>query len=114
MELNFKKTDNIVTIYLKGRLDVHYSADIEQELERLIPLYPQSHFLINMKEVEYISSAGLRIIVMTMKSLKEADRKMVLCCINDAVRKVFEVVQVVDMFNIYSAEDKAVEFLQRL
>lgn len=114
MELNFKKTDNIVTIYLKGRLDVHYSADIEQELEKLIPLYPQSHFLINMKDIEYISSAGLRIIVMTMKSLKEHDRKMVLCCINDAVRKVFEVVQVIDMFNIYSSEDKAVEFLRNL
>lgn len=114
MELNFKKTDNIVVIYLKGRLDVHYSADIEQELERLIPLYPQSHFLINMKDVEYISSAGLRIIVMAMKSLKEHDRKLVLCCINEAVRKVFEVVQLIDMFSIYSSEDKALGFLQNL
>jgi anti-sigma B factor antagonist len=114
MELNFKKTGNIVVIYLKGRLDVHYSADIEQELERLIPLYPQSHFLVNMQEVEYISSSGLRIIVMAMKLLKEQDRKMVLCCINEAVRKVFEVVQVIDMFHVYSSEPKALEFLQNL
>ncbi len=114
MELNFKKTGNIVSIYLKGRLDVHYSADIEQELERLVPLYPASHFLINMKDVEYISSSGLRIIVMTMKLLKAQERKLVLCCINEAVRKVFEVVQVIDMFDIFASEEKGVEFLQNL
>ena len=114
MELNFKKTDNIVSIYLKGRLDVHYSADIEQELERLIPLYPNSHFLINMKDVEYISSSGLRIIVMTMKLLKAQERKLVLCCISESVRKVFEVVQVIDMFDIYASEYKGIEFLQNL
>lgn len=114
MELNFRKTGNVVIIYLKGRLDVHHSADIEQELERLIPMEPASHFIINMKDVEYISSSGLRIIVITMKALKAEKRHLLLCCINEAVRKVFEVVQLTDIFKIHESEDKALEYLADL
>ena len=114
MELNFKKKENVVIIYLKGRLDVHHSADIEEELDRLIPMEPASHFIINMQDVEYISSSGLRIIVITMKTLKANNRKMLLCCINESVRKVFEVVQLTDIFKIYGSEQKALEYLNSL
>ena len=36
MELNSKKTGNAIIIYLQGRLDVHLSADIEKEINKLI------------------------------------------------------------------------------
>ena len=92
MELNFKKIGNVVIVYLRGRLDVHHTTDIEEELGKLIPMEPTSHFIINMQDVEYMSSSGLRIIVMTMKALKKNNRMMLLCCINESVRKVFEIV----------------------
>lgn len=114
MELNFKKNGNVVIIYLKGRLDVHHSADIEEELDRLILMEPASHFIVNMQDVEYISSSGLRIIVSTMKTLKANKRKMLLCCINKAVRKVFEIVEIINIFQIFDTEEKALEYLNNL
>ncbi|HRU65491.1 MAG TPA: STAS domain-containing protein, partial [Spirochaetota bacterium] len=66
MDLNLKKSGNAVIIYLAGRLDVHLSADIEKEINKLINTEPDSHFVLNLKDVEYMSSSGLRIFVSTM------------------------------------------------
>lgn len=112
MEFNFKKTGNTIIIYLKGRLDVHHCAEIEQEISKLISFESSSHLLFNMKDVEYISSSGLRIFVITMRVLKEREKKLVLCNINNAVRKIFEVVQLTDMFHIFNSEEEAFEFLK--
>jgi len=113
MDLNVKKNGNVTTIYLQGRLDVHLSADIEKEINRLITTETSSNFILNLKEVEYMSSSGLRIFVSTMRILKETKRKLVLCEMNNAVRKIFEVVELTDMFDIFNSENEALEFLKK-
>lgn len=114
MELNSKKTGNAIIIYLQGRLDVHLSADIEKEINKLITSEPVCHFLLNLKDVEYMSSSGLRIFVSTMRILKESKRKLVLCNMNNAVKKIFEVVELTDMFDIFNSENEALEFLKKV
>ncbi len=114
MDLNFKKVENVIIIYFRGRLDVHHSLDIEDELNRLISMEPVNHFIINMKDVEYVSSSGLRVIVMSMKALKRKNRMMLICCINGAVQKVFEIVQLTDLLQIYESEEEALEYISTL
>lgn len=114
MELNLKKNGNAIIIYLEGRLDVHLSADIEKEINKLISAESASHFILNLKDVEYMSSSGLRIFVSTMRILKERKRKLVLCNMNSAVRKIFEVVELTDMFDIFNNENEALEYLKNL
>ncbi len=114
MNLNLKKSGNAVIIYLEGRLDVHLSADIEKEINNLIESDPDSHLLLNLKDVEYMSSSGLRIFVSTMRILKGKNRKLVLCNMNNAVRKIFEVVELTDMFDIFNSEAEAADFLKNI
>ena len=114
MNLNLKKSENTVIIYLESRLDVHLSADIEKEINKLIENDPKSNLLLNLKDVEYMSSSGLRIFVSTMRILKENNRKLVLCNMNNAVKKIFEVVELTDMFDIFNSEDEALKFMKTL
>ena len=109
MDLKTKKVDNVVVIYLAGRLDVHLSAEIEKEINNVIQNEPDSHLLLNLKDVEYMSSSGLRIFVSTMRILKESKRKLKLCNMNSAVKKIFEVVELMDMFDLYESEEEAVK-----
>ena len=109
MELNQKKIDNVVVIYLSGRLDVHLSAEIEKEINSIIQNEPDCHLLLNLKDVEYMSSSGLRIFVSTMRILKETKRKLKLCEMNSAVKKIFEVVELMDMFDIFDNEEEAIK-----
>jgi anti-sigma B factor antagonist len=113
MEINKKKVNNVVVIYLSGRLDVHLSAEIEKEINNVIQNEPGSHLLLNLKEVEYMSSSGLRIFVSTMRILKESNRKLKLCNMNNAVKKIFEVVELMDMFDIFDNENDALASFQK-
>ena len=114
MNLNLKKSENTVIIYLEDRLDVHLSADIEKQINKIIENEPKSHLLLNLKDVEYMSSSGLRIFVSTMRILKENNRKLVLCNMNNAVKKIFEVVELIDMFDIFNSEDEALNFIKSM
>jgi len=105
MELKVKDVNNVKVVYLAGRLDVHLSADIEKEINGLIKKFPSSHLLLNLEDVEYMSSSGLRIFVSTMRVLKELNRKLKLSNMNSAVQKIFEVVELMDMFEIYKTEE---------
>jgi anti-anti-sigma factor len=109
MDLNKKKINNVIVIYLSGRLDVHLSAEIEKEINSTIQNEPDSHLLLNLKDVEYMSSSGLRIFVSTMRILKESNRKLKLSNMNNAVKKIFEVVELMDMFDIFDSEEEALK-----
>ena len=109
MDLNTKQTGHVIVINLTGRLDVHLSADVEKEINKIIQDKPDCHLLLNLKDVEYMSSSGLRIFVSTMRILKESRRMLKLCNMNNAVKKIFEVVELMDMFDIYDTEDDALK-----
>ena len=99
-------TDNIV-FYLKGRLDVHLSTEVEKEINDIIQQFPDKNILVNLDDVEYMSSSGLRVLVASMRILKANDKELKLCNLNPAVKKVFEVVELMDMFDIYDTEADA-------
>jgi len=109
MNLNIKRVDNVVVVYLAERLDVHLSAEIEKEINKIIQNEPDMHLLMNLQNVEYMSSSGLRIFVSTMRILKEQKRMLKLCNMNNAVKKIFEVVELMDMFDIYDSEEEALK-----
>jgi anti-anti-sigma factor len=109
MNLNVKRIGNVVVVYLAGRLDVHLSAEIEKEINKIIQNESEMHLLMNLSDVEYMSSSGLRIFVSTMRILKEQKRQLKLCNMNNAVKKIFEVVELMDMFDIYDTEEEALK-----
>ena len=109
MKLQIKKIDNIIVLYLAGRLDVQNSIQIEKEIYQLIQNEPDYHLLLNLGDVKYMSSSGIRIFVSTMRILKEKDKKLKLCNLSESVKKIFEVVELLDMFDVYITEAEAVK-----
>ena len=99
---------HVTIVDLKGRLDVHYSTEIEEGLNQLIN-GGRIFILLNLKAVEYLSSSGLRIFIATMRKLKEKNGKLKLCNMSDAVKKIFRVVELIDMFEIYEDEQQAAQ-----
>jgi anti-sigma B factor antagonist len=112
MDLTKKKVGNIVVAYLSGRLDVHLSAEIEAEINKIIQDEPDAHLILNLTNVEYTSSSGLRIFVSTLRILREQRRMLALCNMSNAVKKIFEVVELTDMFDIYETEEEALKSLK--
>ncbi len=108
MELKTREMNQCVVIYLSGRMDVHLASDVETQLNEIIKQSDKSSVILNLEDVEYMSSSGLRVFVSLMRVLKEKKRSLKLCNLSVAVRKVFEVVELMDMFDIYSSEEEAI------
>ncbi|MCB1145788.1 MAG: STAS domain-containing protein [Leptospiraceae bacterium] len=104
-----KETNGNLIVYLKGRLDVHLSGEIEKDLNQLIEKKPDKDLIINLLDIEYMSSSGLRVLVAIMRLLKGNNKNLKLCHLNSAVRKIFEVVELMDMFDIYETEEEALK-----
>ncbi len=111
MKLKTKKVRDIIIVYLAGRLDVQLSADIEKEIQKTIESEPDCHFILNLKDINYLSSSGIRIFVSTMRILKERDKKLKLCEMDNNAKKIFEIVELMDMFDIHDTEEQALNSL---
>ena len=108
MLIDFKEKNNYLILYLQGRMDVKYSSDIESDLNNIISQNPDKGVLLNLQKVEYMSSSGLRLFVTLMRKLKEQNRPFRLCNLTPSVIKIFEVVELLDMFDIYGDEAEAI------
>lgn len=106
--LKTRKSGDTLVVYLEGRMEVHLSAGIEKDINALLASEKQKILVLNLAGVEYMSSSGLRILVATMRALKKEDKEMRLCNLTPSVRKVFEVVELIDMFNVFPTEAEAV------
>jgi len=90
MEIIQEKKDNIKIFTVKGRLDSNTSSEFENQIYSAIE-NGLNRMVFNLEELDYISSAGLRVILKTTKELKQSDGKMVLCSLQDYVTEVFEI-----------------------
>ena len=83
--------ENDATIFtLSGRLDSHTAPQFEKEVEDYLTS-PENHLVLNFNNLEYISSAGLRIILNTAKAYKPTEYQFITCSMQDHVLEVFEI-----------------------
>lgn len=99
--------DSHIVVFIDGRLDVNLAASVESDLHELIQKHPAKPMIVNLAGVEYMSSSGLRVLVAVMRELKKTDQKMILCEMNTAIHKLFEVVELSEIFEIYQHQAEA-------
>lgn len=96
MSLRMEKK-NAETLALSGRLDTMTAPELETELSALLPTVQT--LTLDMEGLDYISSAGLRVILKTQKALeKKAGLK--LTHVSEAVREVFDITGFSDFLTI--------------
>ncbi|MBP5228324.1 MAG: STAS domain-containing protein [Kiritimatiellae bacterium] len=78
-----------LTVSPKGRIDTLTAPQLEEALKTLPPEVNAVTF--NFGEVDYISSAGLRVLLATQKRMKQAGGSMGITHVTPAVQEVFEI-----------------------
>lgn len=107
--LNTKKVGDKLVVYLEGRLDVSVANDVEEELNRIIETENQKHLVLNMEKVEYMSSSGFRACISTLRKLNAKDGTLKLCAIRPSVKRIFDVIELTSLFDIYETEPEALK-----
>ena len=109
VNLRTEEKNGKLVLYLKGRLDVQSSSKLEEELDALLKEHSNKDFVVDMEGVEYLSSTGLRILITLMRNLKDKGRELRLSSLKEPVKKVFDIVQLDEMFAIYDSLDEALK-----
>ena len=88
--LNIKKTveNGAAAVALEGRLDTTTSPQLEEELKALFP--GLSTLILDFAALEYISSAGLRVLLAAQKQMNRQG-EMKIIHVNEVIADIFEV-----------------------
>jgi anti-sigma B factor antagonist len=90
MHITEEHHDEIHIVTIEGRLDSSTASTLEENVAAAIARGAKQ-MIIDFVRLEYISSAGLRVILKTAKELKRLDGKLVLCSMVDYIKEVFEI-----------------------
>ena len=99
MTINKMSDGSRITFELEGRLDTITSPEFEKELNENLP--DVTDLIIDLSKTEYISSAGLRVLLSAQKTMNRKENgKMLIRGINDVIMEIFEVTGFVDILTI--------------
>jgi anti-sigma B factor antagonist len=97
MDINKELDDNKLKIKLSGRLDTNTSPILDKELKK--DLTGVKTLIFDFEELMYISSAGLRVILSTQKTMNNQG-EMVIENVNDLIMEVFDATGFSDILTI--------------
>jgi len=103
-----KKVLDITSVMIMPRVDASNAKTVETELTALVNSGTRK-LVCNFTKNEYISSAGLRVFLSTLKMLKKAEGQMVLCGLQPYVQEVFEMAGFSQLFKMYNTEEEAIQ-----
>lgn len=110
MDISEEKTDGVMAVGLKGRLDALSAKAVEEKLLRMITA-GETRMVIDLGEVGYISSIGLRVLLIAAKRLKAAKGQIAICAMQPPIKKVFEIAGFTALFKIFPTREEAVKAL---
>ena len=108
MEIIEEMQNDINIFRLIGRLDTNTSPRFEGKLFQAI-LEGSKNMVVDFKDIDYISSAGLRVILKAFKALDREDGQIMLCSMQDYVRQLFKVTGIDDFVPIVATLDDALQ-----
>ena len=110
MEITQKEENGIVSIAITGRLDADSSPEAEKVVKKALE-GQVTRVLFNLGALEYLSSAGLRVLLSAAKEIRRREGKIVLCSLNEFVKEIFEVSGFQSLIPITDSVESGMEVL---
>jgi len=100
--------DDINIYRLKGRLDSNTAQGFEQKLFQAIS-DGSKRMIVDFKDLSYISSDGIRVILIATKAIKREEGQIMFCCMRDYVKEVFEIAGIGSLLPVVATMDDALK-----
>ena len=106
MDIREDRAEGVLVVAPVGRIDSNTSDALEKAvLGRLAG--GEKRLVIDLQGVEYISSAGLRVLILVANKLRPLGGQLVLCSLGKSVREVFELAGLTALFTIEASRELA-------
>ena len=113
MQISHEETDVATIVRLEGNLDTNTSPDAESFLNESIE-DGASKIVVNLDQVDFVSSAGLRVLLATAKKLGSSGGSLRICGLNETVNEVFEISGFSTILSVFPDEADLTEHEKQL
>jgi anti-anti-sigma factor len=102
---------NLLIFHPSGKLQIEGAIEFEKNIQQAIKENSNYHLLINLMDVEYLSSSCLRILMKMKLILNKRGNKFILSNVNEYCKKVFYFTNYENFFPMYNSENEAIASL---
>jgi anti-anti-sigma factor len=111
--VNKQQAGKVVTLSMQGELDTGTAPDFERELEAVLK-DDLDLLVLDMKQLDYISSAGLRVVFKAAKQVKARGGRFGLANRQPQIIKVFDIVKALPDVNIFRDDNEMDDYLRAM
>ncbi|HEU4878261.1 MAG TPA: STAS domain-containing protein [Gemmatimonadaceae bacterium] len=105
MQISTRTSNDIHIVAVTGSLDSTTSPEAQKALDAVVA--GAKKVLLDFSQLDYISSAGLRVLLGAAKQLRASGGKLGMFGLNQSVREVFEISGFASILSIYPSEAEA-------
>ena len=106
MEVSLKKSGDISIVEISGSIDSKTAPDLQQNILDIVP--DTNKIILDLTKVSFVSSAGLRVLLMVYRQLKAKDGKVVLVGLSDEIKDVMFMTGFITFFAIETTVEEAI------
>ena len=111
MDLREDIAGEVTVLEVKGRIDSTTAPVLGEKLTVTLAT-PQRRLVLDLRQLEYISSAGFRVLLLAAKRAEEAGSRFVLCSVSGKVRQLFDLGGFLDLFPISASREEGIAAVQ--
>lgn len=105
MQVDIENHGPVVVVAVGGRVDAYTAPELEQQIAAA--LGDQTALVIDLSATEYVSSAGLRVLITLAKRTRAGELRMRLCGLQEGVREVFDIAGFTALFELCDTRSAA-------
>ena len=107
MDIQEAVNGKVTVLAVSGRIDSSNAVDFGNRLRALFAA-PGRRLLLDFQRLEYISSAGFRVLLLAGRRAEESTSRFVLCGVSGKVRQLFDLGSFLDLFTIVPSRDEGI------
>jgi stage II sporulation protein AA (anti-sigma F factor antagonist) len=112
LQIELESNRKTLIVRLKGELDHHTAEVVKAKLEQAITQDQLTHIILSLKDLNFMDSSGLGVILGRYKQITAKGGKMVVCDISPAVHRLFEMSGLFKILAIHDTERQAISSLE--
>lgn len=112
LQIELEHHRRTLIVRLKGELDHHTAETVKTKMEEAIIRGDVNHVVLSMKHLSFMDSSGLGVILGRYKLITSRGGKMVVCDVNPAVYRLFEMSGLFKILSIQDNEKVALSSLE--
>jgi stage II sporulation protein AA (anti-sigma F factor antagonist) len=112
LQIELESNRKTLIVRLKGELDHHTAEAVKVRMEQAITKDQLTHIILSLKDLNFMDSSGLGVILGRYKQINAKGGKMVVCEISPAVHRLFEMSGLFKILSIQENERQAISSLE--